>query len=94
MSRFVDDEPPIKSHPANKAYRDNFDDIFGPKEKSPLTENQCAYEYTYHTRWSEEDKEYVGLVDEFPSLSWLAPTPGEAIEGIKRLVAEAIADFK
>lgn len=35
MSRIVDDEPPIKTHPANKAYRDNYDRIFGAKP-SPL----------------------------------------------------------
>jgi hypothetical protein len=31
MSRIVDDEPPIKTHPANQAYRDNYDRIFGKK---------------------------------------------------------------
>ena len=29
MSRIVDDEPPIKSHVANRAFRDNYDRIFG-----------------------------------------------------------------
>ena len=28
--------------------------------------------YTCRITWSEEDKEYVGLCAEFPSLSWLA----------------------
>ncbi len=28
--------------------------------------------YTYRVTWSSEDKEYVGLCAEFPSLSWLA----------------------
>lgn len=32
MSHIVDDEPPIKTHPANQAYRDNWDRIFGTKE--------------------------------------------------------------
>jgi len=27
--------------------------------------------YTYRVTWSEEDREYVGLCLEFPSLSWL-----------------------
>jgi len=29
MSRIVDDEPPIKSHPASKEYRANYDRTFG-----------------------------------------------------------------
>lgn len=29
MSHFEDDDPPIKSHPASKEYRENFDRIFG-----------------------------------------------------------------
>lgn len=33
MSHIVDDEPPIKSHPANQAYRDNYDRIFGKKDE-------------------------------------------------------------
>jgi hypothetical protein len=32
MTRFVDDDPPIKTHPASKEYRDNWDRIFGEKE--------------------------------------------------------------
>jgi len=35
--------------------------------------------YTYRVTWSEEDDEYVGLCSEFPSLSWLAPLPEEAL---------------
>ncbi|WP_211235464.1 antitoxin HicB [Segniliparus rugosus] len=39
--------------------------------------------------WSEEDGEHVGLcADAYPSLSWLAPTPEEALRGIETLVAE------
>lgn len=29
--------------------------------------------HTFHASWSPEDGEYVALVDEFPSVSWLAP---------------------
>ena len=43
--------------------------------------------YTYRVTWSEEDGEYVGLCVEFPSLSWLSPTPEEAFSGIRRVVA-------
>jgi len=50
--------------------------------------------YTYRVTWSEEDKEYVGLCVEYPSLSWLAPTPEEALEGIRQVVADAVADME
>ena len=44
--------------------------------------------------WSEEDNEYVGLCIEFPSLSWLASTPEAALEGIRQVVADVVADLK
>jgi predicted HicB family RNase H-like nuclease len=50
--------------------------------------------YTYRVTWSEEDNEYVGLCIEYPSLSWLAPTPQEALEGIRQVVSEVVADMK
>lgn len=50
--------------------------------------------YTYRVTWSSEDDEYVGLCAEFPSLSWLAETQEEALRGIRRVVAESIADMK
>ena len=49
--------------------------------------------YTYRVTWSEEDKEYVGLCAEFPSLSWLAKTPESALKGIRNVVAEVIQDM-
>ncbi len=49
--------------------------------------------YTYRVTWSPEDGEFVGLCVEFPSLSWLAPTRGEAFGGICRLVEEITADL-
>ena len=49
--------------------------------------------YTYRVIWSIEDNEHVGLCAEFPSLSWLAPTPDEAFSGIRQLVAETVADM-
>jgi hypothetical protein len=52
-----------------------------------------AEKYTYRVRWSEEDQEHVGLVAEFPSLSWLAPDIGAALNGITRLVSEVLADM-
>jgi predicted HicB family RNase H-like nuclease len=50
--------------------------------------------YTYRVTWSEEDKEYVGLCVEYPSLSWLAPTPQEALEGIRQVVADVVVDME
>jgi len=50
--------------------------------------------YTYRITWSEEDKEYVGLCAEFPSLSWLAESPESALKGIREVVEEVIKDMK
>ena len=50
--------------------------------------------YTYRVTWSPEDGEHVGLCVEFPSLSWLAPTPEKALAGIRKMVDEVIADMK
>ena len=50
--------------------------------------------YSYRVIWSEEDKEYVGLCAEFQSLSWLAPSPEDALHGIREVVVDAIADMK
>jgi predicted HicB family RNase H-like nuclease len=50
--------------------------------------------YTYRVTWSEEDKEYVGLCAEFPSLSWLARTPEAALKGIRKVVADVVADLE
>ncbi|MCB8942501.1 MAG: toxin-antitoxin system HicB family antitoxin [Ardenticatenaceae bacterium] len=49
--------------------------------------------YTYRITWSEEDKEYVGLCAEFPSLSWLAETPEAALQGIRQVVADVVTDL-
>jgi predicted HicB family RNase H-like nuclease len=50
--------------------------------------------YTYRVTWSEEDDEYVGLCAEFPSLSWLASTQEAALRGIRKVVAEVVADLE
>jgi predicted HicB family RNase H-like nuclease len=50
--------------------------------------------YTYRVTWSEEDEEYIGLCAEFPSLSWLAGTPEEALKGIRQVIAEVVEDMK
>ena len=50
--------------------------------------------YTCRVTWSEEDKEYVGLCAEFPSLSWLSKTPETALKGIRKLVGDVLRDMQ
>jgi predicted HicB family RNase H-like nuclease len=50
--------------------------------------------YTYRVTWSAEDGEHVGLCAEFPSLSWLAATPEAALQGIRGIVSEVVADMQ
>jgi predicted HicB family RNase H-like nuclease len=50
--------------------------------------------YLYRVTWSEDDNEHVGLCAEFPSLSWLAPTPEEALKGIRKLVKKVVKDME
>lgn len=52
-----------------------------------------AGHYTYRVTWSPEDSEHVGLCAEFPSLSWLARTPESALKGIRKTVADVLADL-
>jgi predicted HicB family RNase H-like nuclease len=50
--------------------------------------------YTYRITWSEDDREFVGLCIEFPSLSWLAKTPEAALKGIRRVVRKTVKDME
>ena len=50
--------------------------------------------YTYRVFWSSEDREFVGLCAEFPSLSWLDESHLKTLEGITSLVKDALADMK
>jgi len=50
--------------------------------------------YTYRVTWSPEDGEHLGLCTEFPSLSWLAATPEGALKGIRKVVADVVADLQ
>ncbi len=50
--------------------------------------------YTYRVTWSPDDDEHLGLCAEFPSLSWLASTPEEALKGIRKTVADVVADMQ
>jgi hypothetical protein len=47
---------------------------------------------TFYTVWSEEDKQFVGLCDEFPGLCWLEPFIEDALKGIRRCVADMLAE--
>jgi predicted RNase H-like HicB family nuclease len=53
----------------------------------------------YKVIWSEEDQEFVGLHEDYPSLSWLANTEEKALNGIRKLVElvileEALKNFE
>lgn len=50
--------------------------------------------YTYRVTWSEEDGEHVALCAEFPSLSFLADKPTNALQGLVKLVGEVVQDMK
>src|SRR5258708_17584946 len=52
-----------------------------------------ATHYTYRVAWSVEDGEHVATVAEFPSLSWLAATPVEALAGLADVVRDVLADL-
>lgn len=58
-------------------------------DRSPAT----AAHYTYRVTWSAEDGEYVATCLEFPSLSWLAESRSDAIDGLERLVADVVEDM-
>lgn len=50
--------------------------------------------YAYRVIWSDQDKEYVALCAEFPSLSFLAETQIAALEGIIQTVEAVVEDMK
>ena len=50
--------------------------------------------YTYRITWSEDDREYVGICVEFPSLSWLAEKPEAALQGIRKVIKDVICDMR
>jgi predicted HicB family RNase H-like nuclease len=49
--------------------------------------------YSYRVTWSAEDGEFVATCLEFPSLSWLAPTQIEALEGLEAVVSDVLTDM-
>jgi len=50
--------------------------------------------YTYRITWSADDKEFVGLIAELPSLSWLAASQIDALTGIRELVITVVAEME
>ena len=52
-----------------------------------------SHHYSYRVVFSQEDGEWVGLCTEFPSLSHLASTQVEAMQGITTLVAAVVEDM-
>ncbi|MGS2615595.1 type II toxin-antitoxin system HicB family antitoxin [Micromonospora sp. LZ34] len=50
--------------------------------------------YTYRVTWSAQDKEFLATCAEFPSLSWLASSQIEALQGLQDLLREVIADME
>lgn len=61
-------------------------EVHGPDGRRPE-------HYLYEAQWSDDDGEFVGLSAAFPSLSFLAPTPYEALAGIKSLVKGVLHDM-
>jgi predicted RNase H-like HicB family nuclease len=55
--------------------------------------NSDATHYTYRVAWSAEDDEHAATVAEFPSLSWLAADPQEALGGLVDVVRGVIDDM-
>lgn len=50
--------------------------------------------YTYRVAWSAEDSEFVATVAEFPSLSWLASSQVQALEGLEALLTDVVVDMQ
>ncbi|MEV4828302.1 type II toxin-antitoxin system HicB family antitoxin [Micromonospora sp. CA-248260] len=50
--------------------------------------------YSYRVTWSAQDSEFVATCAEFPSLSWLAPSQIEALQGLQDLLSEVVADLE
>src|ERR1700758_2340197 len=64
-----------------------------PRRTRRVTTMPDATHYTYRVTWSAEDGEHVATVAEFPSLSWLAPTPVEALAGLADVVRDVLTDM-
>lgn len=60
-------------------------------DRSEAGDDDAAGRCSYRVHWSSEDGEYVGTVEEFPSLSWLSPDPDVAFAGVRALVEDVLA---
>jgi len=60
----------------------------------PTTQPADVSHYTYRVTWSSEDAEFVATSPEFPSLSWLAPSQIDALNGLEDLINEVITDMQ
>ena len=49
--------------------------------------------YTYRVTWSVDDEEFVATCVEFPSLSWLAASPEDALSGLRAVVDDVVTDM-
>ena len=58
-----------------------------PKRKTTFN----ADEYSYRILYDGEEKEFLGLCDEFSGLSAFAETADQALQDIRMVVAESIA---
>lgn len=47
----------------------------------------------YNVRYSDEDQEWVATSPSYPSLSWLAESPEEAIQGLTRIIDDVEVDL-
>ncbi|MDR0593477.1 MAG: type II toxin-antitoxin system HicB family antitoxin [Bifidobacteriaceae bacterium] len=50
--------------------------------------------YTYRVFWNDPDGCFVAAVAEWPSLSWAADSPGEALTGLLEVVQDALANLE
>ncbi len=48
----------------------------------------------YSVRYSDEDNEWVATTPTYPSLSWLAGAPEEAVSGLQRLIDDVRKDLR
>jgi len=55
--------------------------------------DQYVERYTYRVSWSEEDQEHVGTCLELPSVSWLAGSRNEALDGIYRVARDVVGNM-
>ena len=74
--------------------RDSLKPWFTSLEGGRMTTTQKNDYYTYRVTWSDDDKSYIGVCIEFPSLSWIDRTPEATLKGIIKLVADVIVDMK